>query len=412
VSGGLKRNGRGSATGPGRHRLRVGLVVSQVALVVILLSGAGLLTRSFWRLSEVDPGFRPEHLVAVDTMINGSRYTNGFARIHAVELLLDRLARSSDTATFAAVDGLPLDTGRANMDIALTSIDGNVAAAPDEKRIAGLRLVSPGYFGTMGIPLQRGRAFTGRDTTNATPVVIINEALARRYFPAINPLGERIGSPDFGPDPCEVVGVVADVRQASLDSPPMPEAFRPLLQQCFSSITLVARGGATPDRTIETIRKAVAGVDPGWPVYNERPVERLVTDSMASRRFTLLLMELFAGLALVMAVVGVYGVLSCVVGERRREIAIRLAVGAQRHVVFGLVLGQGMRSVATGALFGLIGAFMLTRVLRSQLFGVSPTDPLSLCVATMLLVIAALLACWLPARRASKVDPMEALRHE
>jgi putative ABC transport system permease protein len=192
----------------------------------------------------------------------------------------------------------------------------------------------------------------------------------------------------------------------------MPEAFRPLLQQCFSSITLVARGGATPDRTIETIRKAVAGVDPGWPVYNERPVERLVTDSMASRRFTLLLMELFAGLALVMAVVGVYGVLSCVVGERRREIAIRLAVGAQRHVVFGLVLGQGMRSVATGALFGLIGAFMLTRVLRSQLFGVSPTDPLSLCVATMLLVIAALLACWLPARRASKVDPMEALRHE
>jgi putative ABC transport system permease protein len=408
----LKQEARGSTGSVGGHRLRASLVASQVALVMILLSGAGLLTRSFWRLSGVDPGFRPKHLVAVDVLINGRSYTNGLIRIQAVEALLDRLSGRPESESFAAVDGLPLDLGRGNMDIALTSLEGSPPTAPDEKRIAGLRLVSSGYFRTMGIPLSQGRFFSDRDNTNATPVVIINEVLARLYFPGIDPVGKRIGSPDFGPEPCEIVGIVKDVRHAALDAAPKPEAFRPLLQECFSSITIVARSQTAPARTLVTVRDAVAGVDQNWPVYNARPLERLVEESLAPRRFTLLLMGLFAGLALLMALVGIYGVLSCIVGERTREIGIRLAVGAQRRDVLGMVLKHGMRSVAAGGLVGLVGAYGLAKVLRSLLYEVSPTDPFTLVVVSMLMAVVASLACWLPARRAANVDPMEALRCE
>ena len=410
VNIGLKEEARGSTGSAGGHRVRASLVVSQVALVMILLSGAGLLMRSFWRLSAVNPGFRPEHVVAADLPFTGRSYTNGLVRIQAVQALLNRLSDQQRSDSFAAVDGLPLDGGRGNMDIALTSIEGVLPAAPDEKRIAGLRLVSPGYFQTMGIPLSRGRFFSERDNTNATPVVIINEALARRYFPGIDPLGKRMSSPDFGP--CEIIGIIGDVRHAALDASPQPEAFRPLLQQCGFSITLVARSQSPPSRILETMRKARAVVDQNWPIYNERPLQRLVAESLASRRFALLLMELFAGLALLIALVGIYGVLSCVVGERTREIGIRLAVGAQRGDVLGMVLKHGMRSVALGGLVGVVGAFGLTRVLNSLLYEVSATDPLTLAVVSLLMAVMALLACWVPAHRAAKVDPVIALRYE
>jgi putative ABC transport system permease protein len=388
------------------------LVVAQVALVTILLSGVGLLVRSFWRLSAVDPGFRPNRLIAVDVSLHGRRYTNRLVRIAAVQAFLNRLADRPENESFAAVDGLPLDSGRGNMDIALSSIGGVLPAAPDEKGIAGLRLVSPGYFRTMGISLSGGRFFNGRDNTNAPPVVIINEALARMYFPGINPLGRRIGSPDFGPEPCEVVGIIKDVRHTALDASPQPEAYRPLFQDCFSGITVVARSHADPTRIVETVGDAVASVDRSWPVHNVRPLKRLLSESLAPRRFVLRLMELFAGLALLMALVGIYGVLSCVVGERTREIGIRLAIGAQRGDVLAMVLRHGMRSVVLGVVVGLVGAFGLTKVLRSLLYEVSPTDPLSLAVVCVLMAVMSLLACWLPARRAAKVDPMEALRCE
>jgi predicted permease len=408
----LKQEARGSTGSAGGRRLRASLVVSQVALVMMLLSGAGLLMRSLWRLSAVDPGFRPKHLVAADVPLNGRGYTNGLVRIQAVQALLNTLSDQQGSDRFAAVDGLPLDSGRVNMDIALTSIEGVLPTTPEEKRIAGLRLVSPDYFRTMGIPVSRGRFFSERDNTNATPVVIINEALARRYFSGIDPLGKRMSSPDFGPEPCEIVGIVGDVRHAALDASPQPEAFRPLFQECFSSITLVARSQAAPDRILETMRNAVAVVDRNWPVYNLRPLERLVTESLAPRRFALLLMELFAGLGLLMALVGIYAVLSCVAGERTREIGIRLALGARRSDVIGMVLKHGMGSVALGGLIGLVGTFGLTKVLSSLLYNVSPIDPLTLAVVSLLLVVMALLACYIPAHRAAKVDPMVALRYE
>ncbi|MCC7375182.1 MAG: ABC transporter permease [Verrucomicrobiales bacterium] len=409
---GLKLEGRGSSDGTGKHRMRTSLVVVQMALLTVLLSGAGLLLRSFWRLSAVDPGFRPDQAVAVDVSLNGPRYTNAQNRIAGVQALLSGLAERPVTDTFAAVDGLPLDGGRGNMDIALTSMEGSPSGEPEEKRIAGLRLVSPGYFRTMQIPLSQGRFFTDRDNTGGLPVVIINESLARRYFQGINPLGKRIGSPDFGPKLCEVVGVVKDVRHQSLDASPQPEAFRPLLQECFSGITVVARTKASAAQVTARVRDAASLVDRDWPVHNSRRLEHLVSESMASRRFALLLTELFAGLALLMALVGIYGVLSCITAERTREIGIRLAVGAQRSDILWSVLGRGMRSVAMGGAIGLGAAIGSAKFLGSLLYEVSPTDPMTFAFVSLALGAAALCACWLPAWRGAQVDPLVALRNE
>src|SRR5438093_3281425 len=406
VNGSLNSQARGSTGSIAGHRLRTSLVISQVALVVVLLTGAGLLTRSFWRLSEVNVGFRPDHLVALDVSMGGP------GRIQFVEQLLARLSDLPGVESSAAVDGLPLDAGRGNMDIALTSIDGSPPSTPDERLVAGLRLISPRYFQTMDISLSRGRFFRDRDNTNAPPVVIINEALARQYFPGRDPVGKRIGSPDFGPQPCEIVGVIKDVNHASLDTAPKPEVFRPLLQGCFSTLTIVARSHLAPTETFATVRAAVSGGDQTSPAYNPRTLNHLVSKSMAPRRFALLLMGLFAGLALVLALVGIYGVLSWVVNERAREIGIRLAIGAQRRHVLGMMLKRGMRWVAVGGLIGTIGACALTRVLRGLLYEVSPTDPFTFVAVTLLIGCVALLACYLPARRAANVDPMVALRYE
>ncbi len=409
---GLKQEARGSTEGVRGHRLRATLVVAQVALVTVLLSGAGLLLRSFWRLSAVDPGFRPEQVIATDVALNGRSYTNGLARISVVQALLTRLAARSANEAFAAVDGLPLDSGHASMDIALMGIDAGFPAGPEDKRIAGLRLVSPGYFRTMGIPLAQGRFIDERDNTNAPAVAIINDAFARRYFPGINPLGKRIGSPDFGPEPCEVVGVIKDIRHSGLDLPPRPEVYRPLFQQCFSGITIVDRSRSSSAQSMETVREAMASVDRGSPVHNVRPLDRLVAESMASRRFALWLMQVFAGLSLLLALVGIYGVLSCMVGERTREIGIRLAIGARREEVLGMVLKHGLRPVVLGGGLGLAGAYGLCRILRGLLYDVSPADPLTLGAVCLLTTLMGLLACWLPARRAAHVDPMVALRSE
>ncbi len=410
VNLGLKQASRGSRRGAGGHRLREGLVVTQVALVMILLSGAGLLMRSFARLSAVDPGFRAGRLVATDLVINGPGYTNGPAGIQAVKRLLDRLAQTDADVSFAAVDGLPMDGGRGNMDIALTSLEGATQAGPEEKRIAGLRLASPGYFQLMGIPLARGRFFTEQDNSASTPVILINEALARRCFSGVDPIGRWITSPDFGADRCEIVGVVKDVRHAGLDTQPISEVFRPLLQQCFSSVTVIARSQSSIDRVFAMVRSATAFVDPNWPAWNPRPLGRLVNESLAPRRLALLLMAIFAGVAVVMALVGIYGVLSCVVGERFQEFGIRLALGARPRDILAMVLGQGMRSVALGGCLGLAGAIAAMRVLRSLLYEVSPADPLAMAVVSISLVVIGLAGCWFPARRATNVDPMTALR--
>ncbi|MDB6040162.1 MAG: hypothetical protein JWM99_4003, partial [Verrucomicrobiales bacterium] len=408
----LKLEARGSSGSVEGHRLRASLLISQVAIVMILLSGAALLTRSFLRLTQVDPGFRPEHLLAFDVSINGRSYTNEVLKIRAVQALLNRSSELPGSESFAAVDGLPLDSGRGNMDIAVNDPDGVLSVPPNEKLVAGLRLVSPGYFDTMRIPLLRGRDFNASDHVDAAPAVIINETFARKYFAGGDPIGKRIASPDFGPKPSEIIGISKNVKHASLDATDQAEVFRPLLQECFSSLTIVTRSRAALPQTFEAVKKIVAEVDRNWPIYNARTLDHLVSESLAPRRFALLLMGLFAGLALLLAVIGIYGLFSCVVNERTREIGIRLAVGAQKHDVIGLILRQGMRPVVLGGVIGLFGACALTRVLRTFLFEVSPTDPLTLLGVSVLLALVALAACWLPSRRATKIDPIIALKYE
>jgi putative ABC transport system permease protein len=408
----LRTKTRGFTEGTKGHRLRALLVGTQVALVMVLLVGTGLLIRSFAHLVVVNPGFRTNHLFALDLMMGGSAYTNQFRRIQLVEQALLRVSQMPGVEGLAAVDGLPLDVGRSAMRIVLTSVEGMQGFIPDDKPIAGLQLVSPEYFQIMSIIRFRGRFFTNRDNTNAPPVAIINETFARRYFSGIDPIGKKIESPDFGSQRCEIIGVIKDVRQSSLDAPPSPEVYRPLLQDCLSGVSLVVSSHSGPGQLVAAVRQEMATLDRTVPVYNSRSLDWLISAALAPRRFALLLMGIFAGLALVLALVGIYGVVSCVVNERRREIGIRLSLGAQRSEVAGMVLIRGMTSVAVGGLIGLASACALTRFLRSLLYEVGPIDPLTLISVAALVTIVAFLACWLPAHRAAKVDPMVVLRYE
>lgn len=408
----LKAGARGVAGSLAGRRLRTLLVTVQVALVMVLLAGAGLLTRSFRSLAEVNPGFRSDHILASDISLVGQAYTNEMSRLRFVEQLLAQQSKLTEVESASAVDGFPLDPGRSIMDVELTSIQGTQPSAPGEKRTAILRLITPDYFRTMGITLARGRPFLASDNQNSLPVVIINEALARRYFAGADAIGKRISSPDFGQQPCEIVGVIRNIRQTSLDANPRPEAFRPLLQECFSSVTAVVRTRSEPAGVFANMQKLVGNIDRGVPVFNFRTLRQVVSNSLAPRRFGLVLMGAFAGLSLLLALVGLYGVLSCLVNESRRELGIRLAIGASSWQVLRLVLIRGMQSVFVGAVIGLLGACALTRYLQSFLYNLSPTDPLTFGLVLLFIVVISLLACWVPARRAANVDPVVALRCE
>ncbi|MBE0543426.1 MAG: ABC transporter permease [Verrucomicrobia bacterium] len=395
----------------GSGQVRSLLVISEVALVTMLLVGAGLMTRSFFRLSEVHLGFNPERLVSVDVSLGGWNYTNGSTMIEFVERLLPRLAELPGTQSTATGNLLPLDLARENLDIAFT-VEGRPPQNPNERLVAGLRQASPAYFKTLGIPLARGRYFTDYDNRSTRSVAIVNESFTRQFFAGSEPIGQRISSPDFGSEPCEIVGVIKDVKHAGANLPATPEVFRPHLQSCFSTMTIVARTSLTPVETIAALRLAVAAIDRDVAVYNPRTMAQQVTAASAPQRFSMLLMGLLASLALALGIVGIYGVLSSIVGERTREIGVRMALGAQRRDIFISIIGRGMRMVMIGMGLGLVGALVLTRWLRSQLFEITPTDPLTFASVTLIVVAIAIIACWLPARRATKVAPMEALRHE
>jgi putative ABC transport system permease protein len=403
----LKDGGRSSG-GAGRNRFRNLLVISEVALSLALLTGAGLMLRSFIRLMSVDPGVDTRNVLAFEIKLPQSRYAPPQQAVF-FQRLLERLRALPGAQAASAVYPLPLS--RAEDTIGFR-IEGQPPPASSEWPPAGPRCIGAEYFEVLNIQLRKGRVFTDGDGVNAPPVVIINEELARQYFPNQDPIGRRIAfnSRDGRTTWREIVGVVGDVRHSGLDQGLRPEIYFPFMQFPLSSLTVIARTNGDPLNFLAAARGQVQELDKDQPITNIRTMEEILSRSVSQPRFNLWLLAVFAGIALSLAAIGIYGVMSYLVTQRTHEIGVRMALGAQTGDVLKLVIRQGMVLAMTGVLIGSIIAFGLTRLLRNLLFDVSVTDPLTFFVIALLLAMVALLACYLPARRATKIDPLVALR--
>ncbi|AHG88138.1 permease [Gemmatirosa kalamazoonensis] len=405
------RQGRTLTAGPRWQRLRGALVVAEVAMALVLLVGAGLLVRSLDRLLRVDPGFDPTHVLAARVDLPEPAYAAPERQTRFVIDALDRLA-AADGATAAAIDYLPFSGGDAYLDV---TIDGRPAATPAEQPAAHYRAVGGDYFAAMRIPVLAGRALGAADRAGAPPVAVVNAAFVRAYWRGVDPpsvLGRRVRAGSSASDGpwLTVVGVVADVKHWGLDDHASPELYRPLLQAPSAHVTFVLRG---PDAATQaaSMKRALRAVDPDQPV-TIAPLSSLVSASTIAQRFRSALLGAFAAVALVLALGGIYGVISYGVARRTREIGVRIALGAQRVEVVGLVLREGMRLTALGLALGVVSALWLTRLLRGMLFEVTPTDAATFAGVSVLLAAAALAANYVPARRASRVDPLAAIRSE
>ena len=407
----LKEGGHGCAEGRHRQRVRAILVVAEVALAMMLLAGAGLMINSFVRFSRINPGFEPEQLVTFDFSLSGGAYAEDSQRISLVRQLRDRVQAKPGIGSVATVYGLPFGTMLNAVVGAI--IDGRPESESRARARAALRVVSSDYFRTMGVPLLAGRAFSDElDTLNSPPALIINETFARKYFPGEDPVGRRIQLFTLSSKWHEIVGVIKDVKLTGLDAPATPEVYQSDLQSGVWMFSLVVRS-TLPLREIEKmVRAEAAALDKELPTFNVRTMEQAISTSVAPRRFIMMLIGLFAALALMLTAVGIYGVVSFSVSQQTRDIGIRIALGAPRRTVLGHVLRQGTVVALVGIAIGLAGSFGLTRLIANQLFGVSATDPTTFVIVATLLMLVTLTACYLPARRATKVDPMAALRHE
>jgi putative ABC transport system permease protein len=405
----LKESGGKGTGGFVRHRVRSLLVVTEVALALVLLVGAGLLIKSFHRLQQVNTGFNPENVLSVPFVLPQSRYPDGNARVAFINRIMEKLKALPGVQAVGGVTTLPLSGDYAS---ASFIVEGQTVS-PEGRNVANMRAATPDYFRVMSIPIVKGRGFTEQDHFDAPTVVIINESFERLYFPNEDPIGKRVISP-AGSDgiPMTIVGVAGDVRNGGPEDEPRPEFYYSYFQNRSPFMFMAIRTAAEPAGLIPAIRREIWSEDKDLPLANISTLEQLLSKTIAQRRFNLLLLGLFSGLALVLAVVGIYGVVSYAVTQRTHEIGVRLALGAQQGDVRKLVIRQGMIPVVAGIAIGLSGALALTRLMKSLLFGVSATDPLTFVGLSLLLIVVALVACWIPARRATKVDPLLALRYE
>lgn len=400
----LQEGSRG-ADGAVRDRIRGWLVAVEVALAIVLLTTAGLMARSFWRVHAAPLGFRSDSVLAFDVQLPHARYPDEATVAAFFQQLITRLENLPGVLGAGAISYLPLGGGE-NMGSFV--IDGASPVVPGSEPAAERRWVTPGYFAAMGIPIKRGRVFQPTDTPAHPRVVVINETLAK-FFGARDPVGQRIRA---GGAWREVVGVVSDVKSSSLEREIRPQLYLPHAQWAWGGMTVVAQTEGDPLAYVSAARNELKALDPLLPAAKVRTMKQVVSSASSARRFNTALLTFFAVAALLLTMLGIYGVEAFLVGIRSREIGVRLALGAQPRDVFRLVLRQGMKPVAIGCVAGLAGSLAASRLVASQLYGVSPTDSLTLGGVMILLLGAALLACWLPARRASRVDPMEALRTE
>jgi len=422
----IKEGARGSVS-PSRHRISSMLVVVEVALAVILLVGGGLMLKSFVQLKRVDPGFDPHQVLRLDLSLQSLRYQEPRQQVAFYEELIGGLRTLPGVESVGATTQTPLSPGDNWTGFA---IEGRPKPPQGQQQQAATRAVSNEYFRTLRIPLRKGRFFNNTDArvalplirwfeqqpfpdrfneSQAVPAVIINETMARLYWPNEDPLGKRmriIFSPWL-----TVVGVVGDVRHSGLNTPPNPEVYMSQLQEPQASMAVMVRTAGDPRQLAATVREQVKAVDKDQPL-TITTMDQIFSDSVAGQRFNTLLLGTFASVALVLAMIGVFGVINYSVAQRTHEIGIRMALGAQRQDVFKMIVGQGLSLTLVGIVIGSAGAFALTRLIASLLYGVSPTDPITFFAVAILLSAVALLACYLPARRATRIDPLVALRYE
>jgi predicted permease len=412
----LKEGARGDSGSARGGRLRSALVVGEVALSLVLLVAAGLLVRTLWRLQRVDPGFDSRGLATASVwlpqpnLIETGRYFQHGSRVTLFRRILERAQALPGVDAAVAATRAPFGGARATTSFRIDGRD------PEHGGIASADLVSvsPGYFSAMKVPLLRGRLFADQDDERSHPVAIVSESLARRAFPGEDPIGKQVQLPGRnGPGPwTSIVGVVRDVKMDALDADQRPVLYRPLWQVSSMNVTFVLRGPRRAAELASRIENAVRGIDPELPVYAVRSMEEAMASTVSQRRFAMLLLGLFAGAALVLSAIGIYGIVSYTVARRTREIGIRMALGARPADALALVIGQGVRLILAGVALGLAGSLVLTRALATLLYGVSPRDPVTFAGIAALLVVVALAASYLPARRASVISPTEALRAE
>jgi predicted permease len=404
----LKEGGRGG--GGQRRRLRDTLVITEVALALTLLAGAGLLIRSFWKLQQADPGFNPDRVLTASLSLPDTRYGDATKVAAFQQRLLERLAALPGAQSVGLTSDLPWTGYDENAGFL---IEGKTFP-PNNEPEGRYHFVSSEYFRAIGVPLIAGRFFNADDRQDARPVVLINRAMAERYWPGESAVGKRF---TFSSQPKErdwftVVGIVGDVKDFPHSPAAAPAFYWPTMQQTPRQFILAVRSGADPLNLIEAVRDEVRALDKDLPLAEVKTLGTIAATAVAGRRFTLRLVGLFALTAMALAAIGIYSVLSCLVAQRTHEVGLRMALGAQLGDVLKLVIRQGMTLVLLGLALGLGAAFALTRLIKGLLFEVSATDPLAFAMAAALLAVAALLACYVPARRATKVDPMVALRHE
>ncbi len=408
LSENLKEGGQKATVSLRQRRAQGLLVVAEIGLSLLLLVMAGLMIRSFARLTAIDPGFDPERVLTMRLNLSPARSQGGRQNAAFFEQLIERVKTVPGAEAVAVASHMPFDFTE---DWTVT-IEGSTTQTQN----VDTRTISADFFRVMGIPLQRGEPFSAQDRLDAPGVAIINQAMARRFWPAGDALGKRLklGRAESDSPWMTVKGVVADSAQGALDAAIRPEAYFPLAQmaQRYRRMNLAISTNGNPVSLVGSVQQAIWSLSSDQPVYQVRPLNQLINRSTGTRRFAMLMLGLFGALALVLSAVGIYGVMSYAVSQRTHEIGLRMALGAQTRDVFKLIVGQGFKLALLGVVVGLGAAFGLTWLMQSLLYGVSATDPLTFCLIALLLVGVALLACWLPARRAARVDPMVALRNE